>query len=66
MANQEHLDLLKQGGTAWNEWREAHRSVEPDLSRADLGEVHCAYTIFADIDLQTVKAVSSSIRASFA
>jgi uncharacterized protein YjbI with pentapeptide repeats len=36
MANQEHLDLLNQGSTVWNKWRERHRDIKPDLSDADL------------------------------
>ena len=36
MANQEHLDLLKQGSSAWYAWRVQHKEVEPDLSGADL------------------------------
>lgn len=36
MANQEHLDLLKQGVQAWNKWRDEHSDVRPDLSEADL------------------------------
>jgi uncharacterized protein YjbI with pentapeptide repeats len=39
MANQEHLDILKQGINVWNKWRKEHRDVEPDLSEADLREV---------------------------
>ena len=38
MANQEHLDLLKQGVEVWNQWRKEHRRVPPDLSGADLVE----------------------------
>jgi hypothetical protein len=36
LANQEHLDILKQGKEVWNQWREAHRNIRPDLSGADL------------------------------
>jgi uncharacterized protein YjbI with pentapeptide repeats len=37
MANQEHLDLLKQGTAVWNAWRVQHPVVvRPDLSGADL------------------------------
>jgi uncharacterized protein YjbI with pentapeptide repeats len=36
MANQEHLDILKQGVQAWNRWREEHPDVDPDLSNANL------------------------------
>lgn len=36
MANPEHLEILKQGTEAWNQWREAHREIIPDLNNADL------------------------------
>jgi TIR domain/Pentapeptide repeats (8 copies) len=36
MANQEHLELLTQGVEVWNQWREAHRDIQPDLSSANL------------------------------
>ncbi len=36
MANQKHLDILKQGVETWNLWRKKHPSILPDLSNADL------------------------------
>jgi uncharacterized protein YjbI with pentapeptide repeats len=36
MANPEHLEILKQGVKAWNEWRGKHRDIHPDLSGANL------------------------------
>lgn len=36
MADDEHLAVLRQGVSAWNEWRDRHPQVEPDLSRIDL------------------------------
>lgn len=36
MANQEHLDVLKQGVNVWNEWRKQHPDIKPDLIEADL------------------------------
>lgn len=37
MANQEHLDILhKQGVEVWNQWREEHPDIQPDLRVADL------------------------------
>jgi Pentapeptide repeats (8 copies) len=43
MANQEYLDILKQGVATWNQWwKEQHTSfwgttdIQPDLSDADL------------------------------
>ena len=40
MANQEHLDILKQGAHIWNEWIGKHPGVMADLSGADLGGAH--------------------------
>jgi len=37
MANPEHLKILKQGVSSWNEWREKNREVRPDLVQAHLG-----------------------------
>lgn len=37
MANQEHLDLLKQGVKVWNQWRQEHPDTQPDFRRANLG-----------------------------
>lgn len=34
MANQEHIDLLKQGSTLWNKWRDDNPDIRPDFSRA--------------------------------
>jgi uncharacterized protein YjbI with pentapeptide repeats len=41
MANQSHLDVLKQGTQEWNAWRAAHPEVtQPDLSGVDLERVY--------------------------
>src|SRR2546421_2778348 len=40
MADQEHLEILKQGALVWNQWREEHADIRPDLSEADLTGVH--------------------------
>jgi len=36
MVSQEHLDILQQGVETWNQWREEHTDIQPDLSDADL------------------------------
>jgi len=36
MANQEHLDILKQGVQAWEQWRKENSDVQINLSAADL------------------------------
>lgn len=39
MAKQEHLDILKQGVTVWNQWRQENPKLQPDLSQTDLHEM---------------------------
>ena len=46
MATSEHLAILKQGVEAWNEWRVANPSIQPDVSDADL---HSAGLAFANL-----------------
>ena len=36
MANQEHLALIKQGVTVWNDWYKRNKRVIPDLAKANL------------------------------
>src|SRR5579859_8155495 len=36
MANRKHVDLLRQGGKPWNQWRKDQDDVRPDLSSAKL------------------------------
>src|SRR5437868_4566455 len=38
MANQEHLDILKQGAEVWNQWRKDHINIDINLSEANLSE----------------------------
>ena len=40
MANQEQLEILKQGVKAWNKWREQEPETEVDLSGANLGKAN--------------------------
>lgn len=36
MANPEHLEILKQGVEAWNQWRDENTDVIPDFRKANL------------------------------
>lgn len=40
LANQEHLDILKQGVEIWNRWRQKHPEIQPDFDEANLEETH--------------------------
>jgi uncharacterized protein YjbI with pentapeptide repeats len=36
MANPEHIEILKNGTSAWNQWRKEHPEIWPDLAEANL------------------------------
>jgi len=51
MANQEHLDIIKQGKRVWNRWRIRHLEVTPDLSGADLFKAKLSRSSFFNVNL---------------
>ena len=51
MANQEHLDILKQGVEVWNQWRKEHPNIQPDLASADLNRVDLRGANLSDANL---------------
>jgi uncharacterized protein YjbI with pentapeptide repeats len=51
MANEEHLKILKQGVEAWNQWREEHPGVWPDLHGADLDRAELSGAHLSQADL---------------
>jgi len=52
MANQEHLDMLRQGVEVWNDWRKEQPNVRPALSNADLWKADLSYADLRDADLR--------------
>ncbi len=66
MANQEHLDMLKQGVDTWNRWREEHPEIQPDLSKADLSVNFFVQANLSSTNLfGTNLSVSNCIMANF-
>ena len=63
MANQEHLDILKQGVKVWNQWREEYNDIMPDLSRADLSRADLSGATLVGADLR--KASLSAANLNF-
>src|SRR5258708_14981440 len=71
MANQEHLDILKQGVEVWNQWilADPNTIIIPDLtgadlsgadlSQADLSGARVLWTTFGDVDLSMVKGLET-------
>ena len=36
MPNSDHYEILQTGVESWNQWRDGHPEIEPDLGDADL------------------------------
>ena len=50
MANQKHLAILKREVEIWNQWRQEHVDIQPDLSDADLRGAN-----LRDADLDSIR-----------
>lgn len=72
MANQEHLNTLKQGAEVWNKWREAHPEECPNLRGVDLSGILVQETDQGDIieveisdaDLRNADLCGANLRAT--
>src|SRR6266496_1120658 len=51
MANQEYLDLLKQGVDIWNKWRRENPSVQPDLIGVNFSEADLSFVNLSEANL---------------
>ena len=64
MANQEHLDILKQGVGRWNEWREKNPFTTPDLREADLRAADLIRANLRGADLRRAKLSLANLTAA--
>ena len=62
MANEEHLNILKQGVEVWNKWREDNPTVVPDLSLAILVEAHLGGACLDGADLTEANLIDADFR----
>jgi hypothetical protein len=67
MADQEQLELLKQGVTDWNDWRTQHPEINPDLSGAvlsgaDLDEANLRRADLSEADLSGAVLIETNLR----
>src|SRR5947209_12888098 len=51
MANQAHLDILKQGVEPWNRWRAQHPDIHPDLIGVDFSKADLRYVNLSEANL---------------
>lgn len=61
MANEKHLEILRQGAKAWNEWRENNPEEKPDLSGADLKEADLSGANLRKTDLRKANLNGASL-----
>jgi hypothetical protein len=61
MANQEQLDILKQGVKFWNQWRKENPGVQIDLSYAELNNANLNHIDFSGARLYEVNLKRSSL-----
>ena len=71
MANQDHLNMLRQGVDAWNAWRKREPLITPDLSRgaprlanlfrADLSEVSLRGAVLGGANLREAKLIGANL-----
>jgi uncharacterized protein YjbI with pentapeptide repeats len=59
MANQEHLDILKQGVAMWNWWRQKYPEIQPDLSSANLYGTDLHAADFSGADVRRANLISA-------
>jgi uncharacterized protein YjbI with pentapeptide repeats len=59
MANKEHIELLRQGTTAWNQWRERNPEICPDLLGANLN-----WANFVRVNLKCADLRRASLRGA--
>lgn len=61
MPNQEHLNVLGRGVSAWNRWREEHARTLPNLSCATLKEANLREADLRGTDLQGADLTSACL-----
>jgi uncharacterized protein YjbI with pentapeptide repeats len=57
MANEEQLEILRQGVDVWNKWRKENRDVDIDLNSADLSKAS-----LAEADLRRASLIRANLR----
>ena len=62
MANRKHLDILKQGVSVWNAWREENPDVRPDLNRAKLKGANLRWADLSEADLTGANLRGTDLR----
>lgn len=60
----DYLDLIDQGVDHWNRWRQAHPTVQPDLSRAYLFEADLTGINLSGVNLSRACLIGANLKAA--
>jgi hypothetical protein len=61
MANEEYVEILRQGWKVWNQWREENPRIRPDLSGADLSGANLRKANLSGADLFEAKLFEANL-----
>ena len=64
MGNPEHLEILRQGVTVWNQWRLANPEIKPQLSDADLQDSDLPMANFFEVRLRKANLTKANLRGA--
>lgn len=62
MADPKHVEILKQGVEAWNDWREENPDLRPDLLVAELREAYLPTVNLREVDLTKADLRGANLR----
>jgi hypothetical protein len=64
VANEKHLEILKQGVEQWNKWREENETVRPDLKDADLHDTDLSDANLGNADLSGALLLNAKLNGA--
>ncbi|MEM9447262.1 MAG: pentapeptide repeat-containing protein [Cyanobacteria bacterium P01_E01_bin.6] len=62
VANDNHVAVLRQGVTTWNQWRGENIHLKPDLSGANLQDIYLCYADLRDTDFSHADLGDADLR----
>lgn len=64
MANEKHLEILKQGVEQWNKWRKENETIRPDLKDAVLCNIDLSDAYLVNADLSGAKLFYTKLNSA--
>ena len=64
MADQKHVELLRQGEGVWNRWRQENPNITPDLRQAELQGSQLVFCNLSGADLREARLMGADLRST--